>query len=119
MATTFRADRAAEAVRMAISRALRENIQDPSLQNVTITRVEMTHDLAFARVFFTVLGDEQTRSAAQLGFDRALPFLRSKVGAEVPLRSVPDLGFHFDKGVENQMRMEEIFATLPELKKGE
>ena len=59
MATTFRADRAAEAVRMAISRALRENIERPVTANVTITRVEMTHDLAYARVFFTVLGDDR------------------------------------------------------------
>ena len=47
----------------------------------------------------------------------AMPFLRSRVGAEVPLRSVPELGFRYDKGIENAMRLEEIFATLPELKK--
>jgi len=64
-----------------------------------------------------VLGAADERTAAQLGFDRAAPFLRSKIGAEVPLRTVPDVGFKFDKGVENQMRMEEIFATLPELQK--
>ena len=115
MSTTFRSDRAAEAIRMAVSRALREEISDPSLQNVTITRVEVTHDLSFARVFYTVLGGADERTAAQLGFDRAAPFLRSKVGENVPLRTVPDLGYKFDKGVENQMRMDEIFATLPEL----
>ncbi len=115
MSTTFRSDRAAEAIRMAVSRALREEISDPSLQNVTITRVEVTHDLSFARVFYTVLGGADERSAAQLGFDRAAPFLRSKIGENVPLRTVPDIGFKFDKGVENQMRMDEIFASLPEL----
>ncbi len=119
MSTTFRSDRAAEAIRMAVSRALREEISDPSLQSVTITRVEVTHDLSFARVFYTVLGGADERTAAQLGFDRAAPFLRSKVGEHVPLRTVPDLGFKFDKGVENQIRMDEIFATLPELHKDE
>jgi ribosome-binding factor A len=117
MATTFRSDRAAEAIRMSISRALREDIADPALQNATITRVEVTHDLSFARIFFTVLGGADAQREAQLGFDRALPFLRTRVGDEVPLRTVPDLKFGFDRGVENQMRMEEIFATLPELQK--
>ena len=117
MATTFRSDRAAEAIRMAVARALREDIADPTLQSATITRVEVTHDLSFARIYFTVMGDASAQREAQLGFDRALPFFRTKVGDEVPLKSVPDLGFHFDKGVENQMRMEEIFATLPELQK--
>ncbi|HEX9996538.1 MAG TPA: 30S ribosome-binding factor RbfA [Abditibacterium sp.] len=119
MATTFRADRAAEAIRMSISNALRQDIQDPSLQEVTITRVECTHDIAFARIYFTVMGDDQitARNEALAGFARAMPFLRSRVGEEVPLRTVPELGFKYDKGIENAMRLEEIFAELPELKK--
>ena len=100
---------------MAVSTALREDIADPALQVATITRVEVTHDLSFARVFYTTLGGDEERRAAQIGFDRATPFLRSRVGDEVPLRTVPDLRFQFDKGVENQMRLEEIFSTLPEL----
>lgn len=119
MATTFRADRAAEAIRMSISKALRQDVQDPALQDVTVTKVEVTHDISFARVFFTVLGEDQikARDEALAGFDRAMPFLRSRVGEEVPLRSVPELAFRYDKGIENAMRLEEIFATLPELKK--
>jgi ribosome-binding factor A len=119
MATTFRSDRAAESIRMSVSRTLRESIADPALQEVTITRVEVTHDLSFARIFYTVLGGNEERLAAQNGFDRATPFIRSKVGEEVPLRTVPEIRFQFDKGVENQMRLEEIFATLPELQKEE
>ncbi len=119
MATTFRADRAAEAIRMSISKALREDINDPSLQEVTITKVEVTPDLSYSRIYFTVMGDDQitSRNEALAGFTRAMPFLRSRVGEEVPLRSVPELGFKYDKGIENAMRLEEIFAELPELKK--
>ncbi|PQV64041.1 ribosome-binding factor A [Abditibacterium utsteinense] len=119
MATTFRADRAAEAIRMSISKALREDINDPTLQEVTITKVEVTHDLSYARLYFTVMGDDQivARNEALAGFTRAMPFLRSRVGEEVPLRSVPELGFKYDKGIENAMRLEEIFAELPELRK--
>jgi ribosome-binding factor A len=119
MATTFRADRAAEAIRMSISKALREDINDPSLQEVTITKVEVTPDLSYSRIYFTVMGDDQVtvRNEALAGFARAMPFLRSRVGEEVPLRSVPELGFKYDKGIENAMRLEEIFAELPELKK--
>ena len=115
MATTFRADRAAEAIRMAVSKALREDIADPALQSATITRVEVTHDLSFARIYYTTLGDSAERGAAQAGFDRATPFMRTRVGEEVPLRSVPEIRFQFDKGVENQMKLEEIFSSLPEL----
>ena len=102
---------------MAVSKALREDIADPSLQDATITRVEVTHDLSFARIYYTVLGEAEARAAVQAGFDRATPFMRTRVGEEVPLRSVPEIRFQFDKGVENQMRLEEIFNSLPELNK--
>ena len=70
MATTFRADRAAEAIRMSVSKALREDIADPALQAATITRVEVTHDLSFARVYYTVLGED--RKAVQAGLTSAV-----------------------------------------------
>jgi len=119
MSTTFRSDRAAEAIRMSVAKTLRESIQDPRLQTVTITKVEVTHDISYARIFYTVLGEDQeaARKEAQAGFDRANAFLRSKVGEEVPLRTVPELSFRYDRGIENALRLEEIFAELPELKK--
>lgn len=117
MATTFRPDRAAEAIRMSVARTLREAVADPRLQLVTVTRVEVTHDLSFARIFYTVIGEDQekARLEAQAAFERAAVFLRSRVGEEVPLRSVPELSFRYDKGVDNAMRLEEILAELPEL----
>ena len=119
MATTFRSDRASEAIRMTIARALREEIADPRLQNVTVTNVEVTHDLSFARIFYTALAENETQAQldAQAAFERATPFLRSKIGAEIPLRVVPEIAFKYDKGIDNAVRLEEIFSTLPELKK--
>lgn len=116
MSTTFRADRAGEAIRATIARALTQEIQDPRLRQVTITAVEVTHDLQFARVFYTVLGDEEARRLAQKGFESATPFLRSLVGQEVPLRSVPEIAFRYDRGVENAARIDEILSALPELR---
>jgi ribosome-binding factor A len=115
MSTTFRADRAGEAIRMSVSRALRQDISDPRLEAVTITGCEVTRDLGFARVFYTVLGDDEARVEAQSGFDSAAPFLRSRVAEEVPLRVVPELSFRYDNSTDNALRLEQIFASLPEL----
>jgi len=115
MSTTFRADRAGEAIRMAVSRLIRQEISDPRLEPVTVTAVEVTRDLGHAKIFYTVLGDEDARLAAQSGFESAQPFLRSRVGQEVPLRTVPELAFHYDRSTDNALRLEQIFATLPEL----
>jgi len=119
MSTTFRPERAGEAIRMSVARTLSTDIQDPRLQTATITEVEMTHDLQFARIFYTVRGDEHARGEAERGFESAKSFLRSRISDEVPLRTVPDIGFYYDKSTDNAARIEELLAGLPELQKDE
>ena len=117
MSTTFRADRAAEAVREAVARILKVEVADPRLRLVTITSCEMSRDLQHAKIFYTVLGEEDAQEQAQAGFNSAMPFLRSRVGQEVPMRTVPELSFRFDRSTENAMRIEELLSSLPELQK--
>ena len=115
MSTTFRPERAAEAIHETVARVLRSEVSDPRLQNVTITRVEITDDLSFARIFYILRNDDEREKAAQ-AFERATPFLRSRVGQEVKLRVVPEISFRYDKGVDNAARIEELLSGLPELK---
>lgn len=116
MSTTFRPERAAEAIHEAVAQILRAEVSDPRLQSVVITRCEITDDLSFARIYYTVRNDKDREKAAQ-AFERATPFLRSRVGQEVVLRTVPELSFRYDIGVDNTARVEELLAGLPELKK--
>jgi len=116
MSTTFRSNRVAEAIRETVAKALLRRIQDPRLAGVTLTRCEVTPDLSYVKLYYTVLGDDQQREEARRGFESATPFLRTQVGHEVPLRTVPELSFRYDQGVENAMRIEELLADLPELK---
>jgi len=115
MSTTFRSDRAAEAIRMAVAKILREEVQDPRLGFVTITTCDVSHDLQNAKIFYTVLGDNDARLDAQAGFDSARPFLRSRIGQEVPLRTVPEVMFRYDNSTDHAMRIEELLSGLPEL----
>lgn len=115
MATTFRADRAAEAIRMTVATALTTEVQDPRLRGVTITGCRVSRDLQHANLYYTVMGDEAAQLQAERGFVSATPFLRTRVGEEVPLRTVPELQFHFDHTTEAALRIEEILAKLPEL----
>ena len=118
MSTTFRPERAAEAIHEAVAEILRADVSDPRLQHVTITRCEITDDLSFARLFYVVREGEEREKAVQ-AFERATPFLRSRVGQEVKLRVVPELSFRYDIGVDNAARIEELLSGLPELKKNE
>lgn len=119
MSTTFRPERVAEAVHESVARVLNGEVSDPRLRHVTVTRCEISHDLSYAKIYYTVLGDEDARDDAARAFDRATPFLRSRVGQEVALRTVPELSFRYDKGTENAARIEEILSGLPELHRDE
>ncbi len=115
MSTTFRPERAAEAIRAAVTKILREEVQDPGLGLVTITACEVSRDLQNAKVFYTVLGDDEARQRAAKAFERAHSFLRSRIGEEVALRTVPEVIFRYDRSTDNALRIEELLAGLPEL----
>ena len=117
MSTTFRSDRAAESIRNCVASALLTQIRDPRLQMVTVTRVEVSHDLQSAKVFYTVMGDNEVRQNAARAFDSAKPVLRSLIAVAVPLRAVPEVQFRYDGGTDNAMLVDEILNSLPELKK--
>lgn len=117
MSTTFRSDRAAEAIRAAAARVIREEVSDPGLGFVTITACDVSHDLQNAKIMYTVLGDEKARARAEAAFERAQSFLRRRIGEEVDLRTVPEIHFRYDLSTDSAMRIEEILNSLPELQK--
>ncbi|MEO6907054.1 MAG: 30S ribosome-binding factor RbfA [Abditibacteriaceae bacterium] len=117
MSTTFRSNRVAGAIRETVATALLAQIKDPRLANVTITRCEVTPDLSYVKIYYTVLGNETKRENAKQGFESATPYLRTQVGQEIPLRVVPELSFRYDEGTDNAIRIEELLSGLPELKK--
>ena len=117
MSTTFRSDRAAEAIRAVVSKTLLTEVQDPRLSNVTITHVEVSRDLQNAKIYYTVMGEKDARDAAERAFNSAKPLFRSKIAEDVQLRLVPEVTFRYDGGTDNAMSVEEILNSLPELKK--
>jgi hypothetical protein len=62
-----------------------------------------------------VLGDDDARQRAAGAFERAHSFLRSRIGEEVALRTVPEVIFRYDRSTDNALRIEELLAGLPEL----
>jgi ribosome-binding factor A len=91
---------------------LAREVHDPGIGFVTITRVTVSADLQVARVYYTQMGDERARRNTTRALERATPFLRHQLGSRLRLRRVPDLSFHFDKGIENQDRIERILLDL-------
>jgi len=106
-----RTRRVGEQIQRELSELLRDEVKDPRLGITTIQAVEVARDLGHAKVFFTVLGDEQAVHDSQKVLERAAGFLRHALGQRMFIRSVPQLHFVHDVSVERGMHLSELIDT--------
>jgi ribosome-binding factor A len=107
-----RPDRVGEQIRQEVSQILATEVRDPKVGLVTLTRVKVSPDLQVARIYYTQMGDEKEQRETAKALERAAPFVRRQLGAILTLRRVPELHFHFDKGVAHQDRIEQVLMEL-------
>lgn len=110
---TQRTERVAEEVREILAEEV-QRLKDPRIGFVTLTGVEVTPDLRRARIFYTVLGDEQQERATAAGLRSATSHLRQAVGRQVRLKVVPELEFRVDEAFERGRRIDELLERLHE-----
>ena len=80
----------------SLSELLRFETKDPRLADVSITTVELSRDLGVAKVYFSLLDPDADPSPVVEGLKRASGFLRSKLGAELLVRHIPELRWVHD-----------------------
>jgi ribosome-binding factor A len=107
-----RTDRVADSLRKELSVLLMREVRDPRVALATISRVQVARDLGHARIWISVLGDEETRQQTMAGIEHAKGFLRSQIGRRLKLRVTPELAFELDRGAEYLQDMTEILDKL-------
>ena len=95
-----RSDRLAGQMREEIARMIASDLKDPRLGFVTVTRVELAHDLGYARVHVGVLGDEKQREASLTALRSASGFVRRELGRRLRIYHTPEIDFRYDKGLD-------------------
>ena len=108
MTPFHRRERVNERIRELIGELVQTRIKDPRIGLVTITAVSVTPDYATAKVYFTVMGDETTRSETRQGLESAKSYLRKALGRELKLRQTPELRFLYDETLDRAMRIDEV-----------
>ena len=109
-----RQNRVGEAIKEELSRLLLREIKDPRIGFVTITRVKVSKDLRFVKVYFSVLGDKSVRADSLTGLNSARGFMRRELGRRLRLRYVPDIVFSFDSSLEHMSRLAELIHQINE-----
>jgi ribosome-binding factor A len=107
-----RPEQVAETLRQVIADALTREVRDPRVGFVTLTGVLVTNDLSHARIMVTVPGEEADKSRALEGLQSAAGFLRSRAARALTTRSVPELHFELDRGLEHAARISELLNDI-------
>jgi len=112
MAREFkRTDRVADQIQRELAMLIQLEVKDPRVGMVTITAVEVSKEFEYARIFFTVLGDEAIREATIKGLTNAAGFLRRELAHRLKLRATPELQFIYDQSIDNAAKMSELISS--------
>ena len=95
----------------AISYIIFQEVKNPNIKFVTITAVNTTSDLSYAKVYFTTLGDKQETLKA---LKSAKGFIRNELKEKVELRNIPELEFVYDESIEYGQKIEEKIKEIHE-----
>ncbi len=107
-----RADRVGGQIRKELSLLLHKEISDPRLAEATITAVEVSRDLRFARVYFVSLGGVAESDTVMAGFIRAKGYLKRILAGRLGLRYMPDLTFFYDESFDYGDHIERLLKQL-------
>ncbi len=107
-----RTDRLGELFREEISALLTKGLKDPRVGFVTISRVEVTEDLSYAKVLVSVMGDDKEKTSSLIALRNSAGFIRSHLGKAVKIRKMPELQFALDASLEHAMTIQRILHEL-------
>ena len=113
MANNVKIERLNHAFQEEISMILMTEIKDEDIKFVTITGVETTNDLSFAKVYFTVLDDNKKESTLE-ALNKATSFIRGELSKRVEIRHTPELKFIYDTSIAYGEHIDNLIEQIKE-----
>ena len=107
-----RSDRLGELILAEISDLIVREIKDPRIGFVTFTRVDMSDDLRYAKVFVSVIGAPPEKSQTLQGLASATAYIRRHLGKTLRLRYTPELTFLLDESLEHGAKIAQLLRQL-------
>ena len=112
----YKADRVAEDIKREIVAIIREDIKDPRVKDklLTVVRVEVSHDLSYAKAYLSALEGIDAAKEAVKGLKSAGGYIRREVGQRLHLRKTPEINFVADDSIEHGMNIARMLNDLSE-----
>ena len=107
-----RSEKVADLIQREVAEMLVKSIKDPRIGFVTITKVTVSEDCRFAKVYFSVAGTLAERESSGKGLNSAKGYIRKELGRRLRLRYTPEIVFQFDPSIEYAIHMEEVIRNI-------
>ena len=109
-----RTDRVAQQIQKEIAVILQREIKDPRLGMVTVSAVEVSRDLSYAKIFITVFNTQDEDAAKQSAkvLNEATGYIRSLLGKRIRARIMPELKFVVDNSLMEGMRISNLVDSI-------
>ena len=107
-----RSDRVAAQIQREIAELLRTEVKDGELGMVTLSDVELSRDLAVAKLYVSFLGSQLPANKCVKKLNTRVPELRHELGKRIRIRVLPELRFVHDDSIERGMRMDSLLQGL-------
>ena len=112
MANNRRQQRVNHLLQQEVSKLLEFELEDPRLDGLTVSAVEISPDLKHARIFIVSNGDEALETEMRHGLQSATPYVRRELAKRMQLRAVPEIHFAFDHSIERSARIEKLLREV-------
>jgi ribosome-binding factor A len=109
---SHRANRVGEQMKKELSDIIGRKIKDPRIGFVTVTDVQVSGDLQQAKVYISVLGDEEQKENTLKGLAKAKGFIRTEMGNRIRLRKTPEILFEWDESMAYGNRINSLIHQL-------
>ncbi len=107
-----RQDRLADQIKKEVAEILQFVIKDPRLGFVTVTDVELSKDLKYARVFFSSMGSQEERAKSAKVLERTKGVVQAELGKRIHARKTPIITYKIDKSLERGQRINELLEQI-------
>jgi len=114
MSSSKRSEQLEKYLKIEINKVIYREINDPRIKFITITKIQVSSDLKYAKIFVSIFNDndEGRQKLALEGLEHATKFIRGEIGKDLKLRFIPEITFKIDKDIEYQYKLQKIISEI-------
>ena len=112
MSNQLRVEKLQELIKQEVGKILLMDIKDSRIGFVTVTGVEMTSDLREAKIFVSIMGNEEQIKSTWEGLQSALGFIRREIGKRIKIRFTPEISFALDKSLDYSEHIQKLLLKI-------